>query len=187
MKRGWKFASLFSLAAAVSLVANPAAATARPFTTHVFAVSMDGSQEVPPVVTAGTAQVNVTLDDVSGAVSVFGNFSGLGSSATLAHIHGPAVPGMNAGILVTLSENGGTSGQVSGGGTLTPSEVTDMLNGLHYLNIHTMVNGGGEIRGQIVAAAPALSWEWMVALVVVALFLGAFVLSRRQSASVATA
>ncbi len=186
MRQGWKVAFLFCLAAAVSLVANPAAATG-PFATHVFAVSMDGSQEVPPVVTGGTATVSVTLDDVSGAVTVFGNFSGLSSSARAAHIHGPAAPGMNAGILIPLSENGGTSGQVSGGGVLTPSEITDMLNGLHYINIHTFNHIAGEIRGQIVAAAPAMPWEWMVALVAAALLLGAFLLSLRQAAAATAA
>src|SRR5262245_22322483 len=121
MKRGWKVASLFGLVA-VALAANVGAAPVSPFGQHVFQVTMTGAQEVPPVVTGGSGTVSVTLDDVTGAVSVSGQFSGLTSNATLAHIHGPAPAGMNAGIIVTLTETGGTSGSVTGTGTLTPAK-----------------------------------------------------------------
>jgi hypothetical protein len=49
----------------------------------------------------------------------------------------------NAGIIVGLIETGGTSGTVSGGGILTPAEVTGMLGGLTYVNVHTRSFGGG--------------------------------------------
>ncbi|NOT29763.1 MAG: CHRD domain-containing protein [Planctomycetes bacterium] len=141
---------------------------------------MSGAQEVPPVVTAGTGFCTVTLDDVTGAVSVSGSFSGLTSTATAAHIHGPAPAGAIAGILVTLTETGGTSGNVSGSGTLSPANITNLLNGLTYINVHTTINGGGEIRGQITQEVPALPWQWMAVLAVVAMAGGAFVLTRRS-------
>jgi len=178
MQRGRQVASLLGLIATALLAS--AAAPVRPFAQHVFQVTLSGAQEVPPVVTAGSGTVSVTLDDVTGAVSVSGQFSGLSSNATLAHIHGPAPAGGNAGVVLTLTETGGTSGSVTGSGVLTPPQVADLLNGLNYVNIHTATNGGGEIRGQIVNAVPAMSWGWMAALALAAVLVGAFALTRRQ-------
>jgi hypothetical protein len=146
---------------------------------HTYSVVMTGAQEVPPVATAGLGTCIVTLDDVSGVVTVSGSFSGLTTSATLAHVHGLAGAGANAGILITLSETGGTSGSVSGSGTLSPANVTGMLGGLTYLNIHTTMHAGGEIRGQITASVPSMSWYWVIALAVIALGGGAYLVARR--------
>lgn len=148
---------------------------------HTYGVTLSGAEEVPPVVTGGVGVCTVTLDDVTGAVSVSGSFSGLTSSATLAHVHGPAAPGANAGILITLTETGGTSGSVSGGGTLSPANITNMLNGLMYLNIHTTTNGGGELRGQITTEVPALPWHWVGVFAVLAVAGGAYVLARGRT------
>jgi hypothetical protein len=35
--------------------------------------------------------------------------------------------------------------------TLSAAQETDLLNGKYYINIHTANNGGGEIRGFLVA------------------------------------
>ncbi len=187
MERGRKIASLLALAASVSLVANPSASSTRMFAPHVFRVLLDGSQEVPPVVTAGTGTVTVTLDDVTGAVNLMGQFSGLTSTATMAHIHGPAPVGMEAGIILGLTETGGTSGTVSGSGVFSSTEIADLLAGLHYVNVHSMNFIGGEIRGQIVDAVPAMSFTWVAGLVAAALLLGAVLLRRRSSPAVASA
>lgn len=114
-----------------------------------FDCLMDGLQENPPNASPGTGFASGTVDDVSGAVSLSGTFSGLLASASAAHIHGLAGPGVNAGVLIPLSVTAATSGTVSGGGTLSAANVTGMLNGLTYVNIHTSVFPGGEIRGQI--------------------------------------
>lgn len=144
-------------------------------------VNLSGAEEVPPVSPAGTGQCVVQLNDVTGAVTVNGTFSGMTSNATLAHIHGPAPVGVNAGIVVTLTETGGTSGNVFGSGTLSAGNVTNLLNGLMYVNIHTTNNTGGEVRGQITQEVPALPWAWMITLAGLALAGGAFVLSRRSA------
>ena len=174
MKLGRIAALLLGTAAALSF-ASPASALG----THTLYAVMNGANEVPFNSTGGSGTCTVTLDDVTGSVSVTGSFTGLTSNATAAHIHGLAGPGMNAGIIVGLVETGGTSGNVSGGGTLTPGEVTGMLNGMTYINVHTSSNPGGEIRGQVLAAVPAMPWTYGAALAVLALLGGAFVLTRR--------
>ena len=178
-----RLAALFlGTAVAVSFsFANPASA----LDTHTLGAVLVGAEEVPPMVTGGVGACSVTLDDVTGSVSVTGSFSGLSSNATAAHIHGLAGPGVNAGIIIGLTETGGTSGNVSGGGTLTPAEITGMLNGLTYLNIHTTAHPGGEIRGQITASVPSMPWRYAVGLAVLALAGGVFVLTRRSAPAVA--
>jgi hypothetical protein len=151
---------------------------------HSFHVTLTGGQEVPPVAGGGTGQATVTLDDVTGMVSVSGTYGAMSSNVIAAHIHGPAAPGVNAGILVGLTPSGGTSGTFSGSGTLSGANVTNMLNGLTYLNLHSSTNPGGEARGQISTTVPLMPWHWMVAFVVVALGGGAWLLSRRERALV---
>jgi hypothetical protein len=110
---------------------------------------------------------------------VTGSYQSMSSSVTAAHIHGLAAPGANAGVLISLPPTGGTTGNFSGSGTLSAANVTGMLNGLTYVNVHTTSNPLGEIRGQIVQQVPSLSPVWLVALVLLAAAGGAFVLTRR--------
>jgi len=138
---------------ASAVVALAAAASAQTFT-----FDLEPSQEVPPVPSAGSGTCIVTLDIGTGAVSVSGSYSGLSGGATAAHIHGPAPIGTSGGIVIGLSVTGGTSGSVSGGGTLSPAQVGDMLAGLHYVNVHSSAFGGGEVRGQVIQPAIATAY-----------------------------
>jgi hypothetical protein len=93
--------------------------------------------------------VTARLDRTTGAVTVDGTFTGLTSKVTAAHIHGPAAPGVNAPIIVPLTVTGDTSGTVSGTGTMTSGQMNDMIGGMTYVNIHSMMFPEGEIRAQI--------------------------------------
>ncbi len=98
----------------------------------------------------GTGFATLTLDDVSGIITVTsGTFSGLSGTTTAAHIHGYSGIGTNSGVIVTLTLTplGTSSGTISGSG---PINAANVLAGLTYINIHTSPTfGGGEIRGQI--------------------------------------
>jgi hypothetical protein len=150
--------------------------------TTVLTGFMTGAQEVPPTGSPGTGGCRVVLDETTGALTMTGSFSGLAGTATAAHIHGPAPVGMSAPVLIGATFTAATSGQIGiASGTLTPSQVTDMLNGLTYCNVHSTVNGGGEIRGQLTVApgSPAMpTWGiWMFG--VGLLGAGALLISRR--------
>ena len=103
-------------------------------------------------------------------------FSGLSGSETAAHIHGPAPVGVNAGVQVPLS----TGSPKVGSAALSPAQIADLKAGLYYVNIHSNLFPGGEIRGQILAlpTVPA-SQNWSLALLALAL-VGAVVLMRRR-------
>jgi hypothetical protein len=81
-------------------------------------------------------------------------YRNLTGTANDAHIHGPAPVGQGAGVLFDLVpfHNGafGTSGSFTGTGTLSPSVLGYVLDGLTYINIHSSFAGGGEIRGQVI-------------------------------------
>ena len=117
-------------------------------------VPLEGGQEVPPSGSLGTGFCKVILDKATGDVTVDGTYSGLMGTAIAAHIHGPAPAGMNAGIIVPLIQSGGMAGTITGGGTLTPAQVADMQAGLTYVNLHTDLFTGGELRGQIDTLQP---------------------------------
>jgi hypothetical protein len=131
-------------AACAALVVAPASATV-----HTLFAFMNGVEEVPATTSLGLGTVTLTLDDVALSVTVTGSYSGLLTNATASHIHGIAAIGVNGPVMVNILTTGGTSGTLSGGGSLSASEVTNMLNGLTYLNIHTTGTPAGELRGQI--------------------------------------
>jgi hypothetical protein len=116
--------------------------------TNGYAFPMTGVQEVPPVLTAAMCRTIVALDLATGDVRVNGIYSGLSGSATAAHIHA-APAGVNGPILVPLTVSGTTSGIFSGSGTLASSDVVALSSGLLYVNLHSTVHPGGELRGQI--------------------------------------
>lgn len=118
------------------------------FETHLFISLAQGSQEVPPVSTPGTALPTVLLDKITRVVYVTAGFSGLISNITMAHIHGGAA-GTNGPVVVPLNISGTTSGTVTGTGTVRATFADSMINGLTYFNIHTVTNPGGEIRAQL--------------------------------------
>jgi uncharacterized protein (TIGR03118 family) len=112
-----------------------------------IAMTMNGAQEVPPVTTPATATGSLTL--VGSQLYYDISYSGLVGSATAAHIHGPADPTLPAGIIIPLKTPTGTSGNISGSVSLTPTNMAYLLAGLTYINIHSISNASGEIRGQI--------------------------------------
>jgi hypothetical protein len=73
------------------------------------------------------------------------------SGLTMAHFHGPAAAGTNAGVSLALS---GTESPITATVELTPDQVSDLTSGLWYFNLHTSENPGGELRGQVVDQLP---------------------------------
>jgi len=138
---------LFSLLSALALSAAASAQT--------FTVPMDGTKEVPPVPTAGTGTATVTLNTTTGAVTISGNYTGMTSTVNMAHLHGPAGPTGVAGIILGCAVTGGTTGTFAGSGTLTATQVGFVMTGMTYVNVHTIMFGSGEIRGQVVAPGSA--------------------------------
>ena len=125
-----------------------ATATATPTATPPcvrFTITINGAQEVPPNGSLGTGTGTIDVNTVTNQLSYNITFSGLGSAETMAHIHGFAPPGMNAGIIHTLPNGSPKIGVFN----YSDAQEANILNGLSYVNIHSVNFPNGEIRGQI--------------------------------------
>jgi uncharacterized protein (TIGR03118 family) len=124
-------------------VAGQSGQTVLPLTVY-----LSGASEVPGVQTAGNGIGTISVEGSNFNYHI--SFSGLTSPAIAAHLHGAADANNNANVLFALNGASGTSGTLSGTQVLTPDELADIINGVSYVNIHTTINQGGEIRGQVV-------------------------------------
>jgi hypothetical protein len=124
----------------------------------VQTANLSGSQEVPLVTTTATGTATVTVSDDLTRLDFSLSQTGLVNIAG-SHIHFGA-RGVNGGVMFTLSPGDFISPLT---GILTEADFTPILgvvdtfqealgaiiSGEAYINIHTAVNVGGEIRGQL--------------------------------------
>jgi hypothetical protein len=166
----------------------------------VFTANLDGLSESPPNPSPGTGFTTVTMDMTLMTMRVQASFSGLMGNTTAAHIHAPTVNpntgtagvatelpsftgfplGVTSGTYdhtfdMTLASNWNATFIANNGGT-TASAFTAFLGYMNqertYLNIHSTVFGGGEIRG-FLAPVPEPG-------TIIALSVGALALLRRR-------
>jgi hypothetical protein len=116
-----------------------------------FKVPLTGTQQVPPVQTTGSGTADLTYDPSTRVVTWSVTYSGLSGPATMAHFHGPAEQGKNAGVVIWLSKQGSPAeSPIKGEATLTPEQAQQFMAGEWYVNVHTQAHPTGEIRGQVV-------------------------------------
>lgn len=97
----------------------------------------------------GTGTGTITFDDQTNLLSWTVQWSGLSGPATLAHFHGPATTSQSAGVQVGI----GTTLPAVGSATLSAQQASDLLDELWYINVHTDLFPGGEIRGQVLVVS----------------------------------
>jgi hypothetical protein len=119
---------------------------------YVATTSLSGANEPTPVTTTANGTATATLEN--GELTVTGAFSGLQSdlqevSGSAAHVHQGAA-GTNGGILfnLTITSTDKRNGSFTGKASLDDEQQTAFQGGLLYVNVHTVQNPGGEIRGQ---------------------------------------
>ncbi len=153
--------------------------------TTTLTAPLSGANENPPNASPGTGVATVVYDSTAHTLSINVGFSGLLGATTAAHIHCCVAPPGNAGVATTVPTLPGfplgvMAGQyavtldltmpgsfnpafiAANGGTVAGAEAAlanGLANGMAYLNIHTTIFPGGEIRGflQVRSAAPTLS------------------------------
>ena len=124
---------------------------ASPVLAQVFVATLAGTQEVPPNASPAGGSVQAVL--TGSQLVVTGSFAGLLANYTASHIH-RAPAGSNGPVVYGLTPqlSSSTSGAylaASNTTNLTPAQVADLLAGLYYVNVHSTVFPGGEIRGQL--------------------------------------
>ena len=141
--------SLSLIVATFFLAALAGTARAEIFTTYLTPV-----QEVPPTASTATGYGRVFVNPSTLAISWTVTFTGLTSSQVASHIHAPGAIGVIAPVIIDFGAVGGTAGTISGSGTITAGQLTQLRQGLGYINVHSTNNSGGEIRGQLHNARP---------------------------------
>ena len=183
--------SVASLLTVGALLVTPMAAQA---VTYTFNAALNGASEVPPNAGLGTGTAILSYDD-KGTLGtgdddfIFSMFaSGMTGPASAAHIHmapvgvsGPIIQGLGAA--AGFAFIGLPSGVLIGGGPLPapfPAFLSTLTAGLGYVNVHSALFPGGEVRGQLiqVTAVPEPSTYAMLLAGIAAL---GFVARRRQS------
>ncbi len=122
---------------------------------EIYVGVLEGSQEVPPVITAGTGFVIAELN--AGATELVSSiyWSGMTSTTTLGHIHGPAVVAVGPAPAIfnynppTATNSGSVVGATF---AINTAQLGYLRGGELYANIHSVNNAGGEIRAQLVPA-----------------------------------
>lgn len=130
-----------------------------------FFFNANAAQEVPPTDTTATGQCQADLSD--NAQSLFVQCQHNVDQVTDIHLH-VAPAGSDGPIIFHFPNVNPFSGNVP----LTPRLVADFAAGFLYVNIHSTDFEMGEIRGQLIASAPALAGagdvptlsEWMALL-----------------------
>ncbi len=139
---------MFGFVGGVALAHDePALAPGAP-ASQVFAANLSSASEVPATESIGTGRAVMTL--ITDTL-YFRLFVADIDQITAAHIHEGA-PGANGGIVADLFTGVGAfdaTHPVSGTLVLTPTQVTKLLNGDYYINVHSTDFPAGEIRGQI--------------------------------------
>jgi hypothetical protein len=131
---------------------------------QTYIINLAQANEVPtpkPTNASGGAAVLVYASRIDFQLSAI-NITGI----TMAHIHSGAL-GVAGPVVVTLFLPGSPTGNVSGvfavgsldasnlpSGVTLESLKTLLLSGNAYINVHTVANPTGEIRGQLVQGVP---------------------------------
>lgn len=129
----------------------------------VFTVPLSAQNENPPVSNAestarGTAVITINKATNTIDFNVSLNSFPAGSVVRIAHIHGPAPRTSNAGIVVDTKLAPGDVTLTEGFGTFSFEQVTAPAATItsilaapenFYFNVHTALNGGGAVRGQL--------------------------------------
>ncbi|MBW4023258.1 MAG: CHRD domain-containing protein [Proteobacteria bacterium] len=133
---------LFAAAAfAVAGLSGIAAAHADPITLTAKLVPVPGA---PPT---GLGHFVATYDPATLMLHWHLTYAGLSGPVVAAHIHGPATPGMNAPPVIFFQPP--LTSPIDGSQKLTLDQVSQLLGGLYYANLHTQAFPNGEIRGQL--------------------------------------
>jgi hypothetical protein len=159
--------SLMTLVMTLGVLATgAAAANAQSFT---LTAALTGSEETPTAVNTGAfGTATVTLDVGARTVTYRVEVFNLPSGVTASHIHAGGV-GTTGPVIINFAPPVPASNDFGFGGTVSAAEwvmrpeqgirsaddvIQAILGNNTYVNVHSSVNGGGEVRGRLVLKQP---------------------------------
>lgn len=118
-----------------------------------FAASLTGAQETPNVDTTAYGQAKLVLSPDHSQAQIEVVFSNLSGPAQSAHIH-RGQGGQAGAVVKDLEIKGNTATAVwrkaDANQPLSDELITQLMNGVLYVNVHTAAHANGEIRGQLI-------------------------------------
>jgi hypothetical protein len=118
---------------------------------ETYTAQLSGANESPAVTTTatGTATFTVTGNNIAYTVTIT-NWPA-GRTVTGAHIHfAPVAPATTGGVMLGWPTGAITTTGGSGTIAISDTQLATVRAGGTYFNVHSSVNGGGEIRGNLV-------------------------------------
>ncbi len=114
-----------------------------------FRATLTGAGVNPPNPSTGSGSVKGKLID--NILSCEVTYEGLSSPLLAAYLRGPAQPDADGPVLIALKGDGagGVSGTLTGNLTCASAELSELVNGLWYVEIRTTAYPKGELRGQL--------------------------------------
>jgi uncharacterized repeat protein (TIGR01451 family) len=114
-------------------------------TAELYLAKLTGAQVVPGNGSPATGLVILRQAYSGFSASVSLSFSGLSSSETAAHLHGPAAANANAPSIANLPNGQFVNFPIA----MTAAQANDLGGGLQYVDVHTTNFPNGEIRAQL--------------------------------------
>lgn len=117
---------------------------------ETFRARLSPMPTTPQTVTTITGEGEVVLTLNGNTLTVTGDFAGMNSAATMAHVHNgpPAQPGP---VVHQLEVTKMTGGEISAILELSDEQVAALHNNELYIQVHSETNPPGELRGWVFA------------------------------------
>jgi hypothetical protein len=113
-----------------------------------YHATLTGAQENPAVDTDATGEADFTFNDEDNSLTVKITYSGM--EPNTGHIHKGACGQNGSTVSEPFDSIGELSSPIEFQYNLEEAEVTALVGGELYVNLHSEAHSGGEIRGQIV-------------------------------------
>lgn len=137
----------------------------------------------PPSPSGATGSGEVIINTATNTISYDIRYENISGTFSAAHFHGfSGVCPATAGVRITLTSNG--AGRLTGSSAYPEGDEPSYLGGLSYFNLHTSLNGAGQIRDQLVpvqvGALPLANPGSIVALAMALVSAGGVWMARRR-------
>ena len=131
---------------------------------YTLTAQLSGGNEVPGIASGSGGTATVTVDVPGQKISWVVDVFNLPSGVTQSHIHAGS-PGVAGPVIINFPVVVNTSNDFRYTGTAGPADVINrapqgigsfedavqaILAGQTYVNVHSQINPGGEIRGQLI-------------------------------------
>lgn len=108
-----------------------------------------GAQETPPNTSTASGSVYALVDAGTDSVFVTGNYTGLTTASTNAHVHSEN-PGTAGNVLFPIYHSSAPAGTVHAATLVSATAADSIATGHTYANVHSATYTNGEIRAQLI-------------------------------------